>query len=83
MVDRFCITPSGLEVVVVVVVSDDDEGGGVTTGAGGGTVPYSVVVVVSLVAVGPHAEQKPTAKAIDMVAHDLQCFIFIILQKNR
>jgi hypothetical protein len=84
VVDRFCITPSGLEVVVVVVVSDDDEGGGVTTGADGGTVPYSVVVVVSLVAVGPHAEQKPTAKAaMDMVAHDLQCFIFIILQKNR
>jgi hypothetical protein len=71
-------------VVVVVVVSDDDEGGGVTTGAGGGTVPYSVVVVVSLVAVGPHAEQKPTANAaMDMVANDLQCFIFPILQKNR
>jgi hypothetical protein len=71
-------------VVVVVVVSDDDEGGGVTTGAGGGIVPYSVVVVVSLVAVGPHAEQKPTANAaMKMVAHDLQCFIFLILQKNR
>jgi hypothetical protein len=35
VVDRFCTTLSGLEVVVVVVVSDDDEGGGVTTGAGG------------------------------------------------
>lgn len=68
----------------MVVVSDDDEGGSVTTGAGGGTVRYSVVVVVSLVAVGPHAEQKPTANAaMKMVAHDLQCFIFLILQKNR
>lgn len=67
----------------MVVVSEDDEGGGVTTGAGGGTVPYSVVVVVSLVPVGPHAEQKPTANAaIDMVAHDLQLRIFVNLPKN-
>jgi hypothetical protein len=66
----------GFVVVVVVVVCDEVAGGVVTTGAGGGTVPYSVVVVVSLVAVGPHAEQKPTAKAaIDTVAHDFQCFI--------
>jgi hypothetical protein len=62
VVDRFCTTPSGLEVVVVVVVSDDDEGGGVTTGAGGGAAPYSVVVVVSLVVVGAHAVQTSKAK---------------------
>lgn|GEM_PF-6215155 len=68
MVDRFCTTPSGLEVVVVVVVSDDDEGGGVTTGAA----PYSIVVVVSLVVVGAHAVQTPTANApTEMIAHDL------------
>lgn len=80
MVERFSITPFGLEVVVVVVVSDDGEGVGVKTGAGGGTVPYSVVVVVSLVAVGPHAVQKPTPNAaIDMVTHDFQYCILLIL----
>ncbi len=80
MVERFSITPFGLEVVVVVVVSDDGEGVGVKTGASGGTVPYSVVVVVSLVAVGPHAVQKPTANAaIDMVTHDFQYCILLIL----
>jgi hypothetical protein len=67
----------------VVVVSDDDEGGGVTAGAGGGAAPYSVVVVVSLVAVGPHAVQKPTDNApIDMIAHDFQFCILLILRKN-
>jgi hypothetical protein len=82
VVDRFCTTPSGLEVVVVVVVSEDDEGGGVTTAAGGGAAPYSVVVV-SLVAVGPHAVQKPTANApTDMRAHDFKFCIFLILQKK-
>jgi hypothetical protein len=80
VVEPFSITPFGLEVVVVVVVSDDGEGVGVKTGAGGGTVPYSVVVVVSLVAVGPHAVQKPTANAaIDMVTHDFQYCILLIL----
>ncbi len=84
MVDRFCTTPSGLEVVVVIVVSDDDEGGGVTTGAGGGAAPYSVVVVVSLVVVGAHAVQTPTANApTEMIAHDFQFYIFLILQKTR
>jgi hypothetical protein len=67
----------------VVVVSEDDEGGGVTTAAGGGAAPYSVVVVVSLVAVGPHAVQKPTANApTDMRAHDFKFCIFLILQKK-
>jgi hypothetical protein len=82
VVDRLCVTPSGLEVVVVVIVSEDDGDGGVTTGAGGGAARYSVVVVVSLVAVGAHAEQKPTANAaIDTVAHDLQFFIFLFSKK--
>ena len=84
MVDRFCTTPSGLEVVVVVLVSDDDEGGGVTTGAWGGAAPYSVVVVVSLVVVGAHAVQTPKANApTEMIAHDFQFYIFLILQKTR
>jgi len=82
VVDRFCTTPSGLEVVVVVVVSDDDEGGDVITGAGGGAAPYSVVVVVSLVAVGPHAVQKAVANApIDMIVHDLEFRIVLISKK--
>jgi len=83
VVDRFCTTPSGLEVVVVVVVSEDEDGGGVTTGAGGGAAPYSVVVVVSLVVVGAHAVQKATANApIDMIAHDLQLRIVLISKKS-
>jgi hypothetical protein len=84
VVDRFCTTPSGLEVVVVVVVSDDDEGRGVTTGPRGGAAPYSVVVVVSLVVVGAHAVQTPTANApTEMIAHDFQFCISLILRKNR
>ena len=68
----------------MVVASDDDEGGGVTTGAGGGAAPYSVVVVVSLVVVGAHAVQTPTANApTEMIAHDSQFYIFLILQKTR
>ena len=71
MVDRFCTTPSGPDVVVVVVVCDD--GGCVTIGAGGTSVPYSVVVVVSLVALGPHATHVPIPnRAIDVIANDLR-----------
>jgi hypothetical protein len=84
VVDRFCITPSGFEVVVVVVVSDDVEGGGVTTGAGGGSALYSVVVVVSLVAVGPHAVQNPTANApTAMIVHDFKFCIFLISKNHQ
>jgi hypothetical protein len=77
VVDRFSITPFGLDVVVVVVVSDEVEGGGTATGADCGTVPYSVVVVVSLAPVGPQAVKTPAANAAtDMIIHDL---IFCIL----
>jgi hypothetical protein len=83
VVDRFCTTPSGLEVVVVVVVSEDDEGGGVTTAVGGGAAPCSVVVVVSLVAVGPHAVQKPTNNApTDKRAHDFKFCIFLFSKRK-
>jgi len=79
VVDRFCTTPSGSDVVVVVVVCDD--GDCVTTGAGGTPVPYSVVVVVSLVAVGPHATQVPIAnRATDMIVNDLRCCISLFSQ---
>lgn len=74
MVDRFCITPVGVEVVVVVVVSD--EGGGVSTG--GATVPYSVVVVVSFVAVGPHPAHANAAA--DMIRNNLSCDISVFSQ---
>lgn len=73
VVDRFCTTPSGDDVVVVVVVADD--AGGVTTGAGGGTVPYSVVVVVSLVAVGPHAAHATIPNAASDIIVNLRCRI--------
>lgn len=85
VVDLFWTTPPlGLVVVVVVVVSDEVEGGVVTTDAGGGTVPYSVVVVVSRVALGPHAEQKPTAAAaIAMVINALHFCMVLYSRENR
>jgi hypothetical protein len=76
-VDRLCTVPSGDDVVVVVVVCE--EAGAVTTGAGGGVVGvlYSVVVVVSRVAVGPHAAHAPmaTAASADIRVSDLGCCI--------
>jgi hypothetical protein len=79
VVDRFCTTPSGADVVVVVVVCDD--GGCDTTGAGGTSVPYSVVVVVSLVALGPHATHVPIAnRATDMTVNDFRCCISLFSQ---
>jgi hypothetical protein len=76
VVDRLCTVPSGDDVVVVVVVCEED--GGVTTGGGGVVgVLYSVVVVVSRVAVGPHAAHAPIAMAAaaDMSVSDLRCCI--------
>lgn len=76
VVDRLCTVPSGDEVVVVVVVCE--EAGAVTTGGGGVVgVLYSVVVVVSRVAVGPHAAHVPIAMAAsaDIRVSDLGCCI--------
>jgi hypothetical protein len=51
---------------------------------GAGAAPYSIVVVVSLVVVGAHIVQTPTANApTEMIAHDFQFYIFLILQKTR
>jgi hypothetical protein len=50
----------------------------------GGAAPYSIVVVVSLVVVGAHAVRTATANApTEMIAHDFQFYIFLILQKTR
>ena len=74
VVDRLCTVPSGEDVVVVVVVCE--ETGAVTTGGVVGVL-YSVVVVVSRVAVGPHAAHAPMAMAAsaDMKVSDLGCCI--------
>ena len=73
VVDRLCTVPSGDDVVVVVVVCEED-GGGATTGGGVVGVVYSVVVVVSRVAVGPHAAHAPMpmAATADMSVSDLR-----------
>ena len=83
VVERFCTTPLGVEVVVVVVVCDElEDAGGVTAtgaGGGGGVVLYSVVVVVSLVALGPHDVQMAIANAdIAITPHDTAFFISVL-----
>lgn len=84
MVDRFCTTPSGLEVVVVVVASDDDEGGGVTTGAGGRR--CAIFDCGGGFPGGGRSACRANTDAnapTEMIAHDFQFYIFLILQKTR
>ena len=80
MVDRFSITPFGLEVVVVVVVSDDGEG------VASKPAPAAALCHTRLSWWFPWwplahmpCKSRRRMRAIDMVTHDFQFCIFLIL----